>query len=231
MPSSAISQPRALDRGALGRAVDQDRIGVVDVDVDAPGRSSAERGKRAIRLRRSACAPCGGRSCCRFRCAIISSSRYSVPSNNTTSARAMRSHHRGGDRGRARNEGEARAAGRNLDADIGGGLARGLGVLAFEIERHLARHGEQLGLQAARQARAARREPTARRVTRSGASTSNIGLSASAASVAAVAQRAKGSRSRRLSRPATWSISAPVSTTALIGLPRVPLRGCSASIA
>ena len=37
-----------------------------------------------------------------------------------------------------------------------------------------------------------------------------------------------GERSRRLSRPAVWSISAPVSTTASIGLPRLPPRGCSA---
>ena len=35
------------------------------------------------------------------------------------------------------------------------------------------------------------------------------------------------SRSRRLKRPAIWSISAPVRITALIGLPRVPTRGCN----
>jgi hypothetical protein len=62
------------------------------------------------------------------------------------------------------------------------------------------------------------------------ASAPNIGLSATAAKVAAVASSANGDRSRRLSRPAVWSISAPVSTTAPIGLPRVA-RGCSASLA
>ena len=35
-PSAATSHPAASTRCALGRAVDQDRIGVVDVDVDPP---------------------------------------------------------------------------------------------------------------------------------------------------------------------------------------------------
>ena len=108
--------------------------------------------------------------------AIISSSRNSVPSKKTTSARAIRSHHRRSDGCSAGNIGEAGAAGRNLDADIGGGLARGVGVVALEIERHLARHREQPRLQSARQAPASRPGTTARRVTTSGASTPNMAI-------------------------------------------------------
>ena len=67
----------------------------------------------------------------------------------------------------------------------------------------------------------------ARRETTSGASTPNIGLSATAASVAAVAISVNGDRSRRLNSPAVWSISPPVSTTASIGLSAQALRGCS----
>jgi hypothetical protein len=44
---------------------------------------------------------------------------------------------------------------------------------------------------------------TALRVTTSGASTPNIAFSASTASVTAVAHSRKGSRSRKLSKPAT----------------------------
>ena len=51
-----------LDAAALGRAVDQDRIGVVDVHEDA-SRGKALRAPQASRpRRRSACGPCGGRS-------------------------------------------------------------------------------------------------------------------------------------------------------------------------
>ena len=39
-----------------------------------------------------------------------------------------------------------------------------------------------------------------------------------------------GWRSRRVSRPAIWSTSAPVSTTASIGLSRSRPRGCSAGV-
>ena len=57
----------ALDMETFGRAVDQDRIGVVDVHVDAP-RGDARRVPQASRRRRrSACGPCGGRSWFRFR--------------------------------------------------------------------------------------------------------------------------------------------------------------------
>ena len=66
------------------------------------------------------------------------------------------------------------------------------------------------------------------RSTRSGTRAANMAFPASAAWVAAVAYRLKDSRSRRLSRPAAWSISAPVRMTALMGLPRVPEAGCSA---
>src|SRR6185295_3197471 len=37
--------------------------------------------------------------------------------------------------------------------------------------------------------------------------------------------------SRRDNRPAIWSISAPVNTTASIGLPRKPFVGCKAGVA
>ena len=36
----------------------------------------------------------------------------------------------------------------NLDADIGGAFACGVGIVAFEIKRHLARHDEEFGLDA-----------------------------------------------------------------------------------
>src|SRR5262249_42834408 len=48
-------------------------------------------------------------------------------------------HHRGGHCGGARNIDETRVPGRNLDADICRRLDRGLRILAFEIERQLAR--------------------------------------------------------------------------------------------
>ena len=133
--------------------------------------------------------------------AIISSSRKSVPSKNTTSARAIRSAHRGRHGGGAGNEADARAAGRNLDPDIRAGLARGLRVLAFEIERHLARHREQFGLQAARQARPARRARPPGASPRRAPARRTWDCPRARRACAAVAQTANGSRSRRLSRP------------------------------
>ena len=58
--------------------------------------------------------------------------------------------------GGAGNEHQALLAAGNLEADIGLGLGGERGSIAFEIERRLARHQEQLGLEAARQ-----REPLA----------------------------------------------------------------------
>src|SRR5262249_1508671 len=67
-------------------------------------------------------------------------------------------------------------------------------------------------------------------VTGGGGSGRNMLVSARVGGVGGVAQSMNGSRSRRLSSPATWSISAPVSRTALIGVPRVAARGCSAFV-
>ena len=69
--------------------------------------------------------------------------------------------------------------------DIGLGLGRERGIVAFEIERRLAGHQEQFGLESAGQ-REALAGADRRRDTTSGASTLKIELAASVASVASV---------------------------------------------
>ena len=87
----ATSQPAASTRGALGRAVDQDRIGVVDVHEDAPRRKPA-RAPQASRpspsigmwpMRRPVFVAGAGADHL-----VVANS---VPSNRITSARASRS--------------------------------------------------------------------------------------------------------------------------------------------
>ena len=68
--------------------------------------------------------------------------------------------------------------------------AASAGIVALEIERDFAGDGEQLGADAAGSANGSSRA-TALRVTTSPASTLNIGLAASAASVSAVAKHGK----------------------------------------
>ena len=135
--------------------------------------------------------------------------------------------HRRRDGRRAWDVGQPRAGRGNLGADIGGGFSRGLGIVALEVERQLAGHGEQLCLQSAGELERRAWNHCPSRHHSGCQHTPNTALSASIASVPAVAQIVNGSRSRRLSSPAIWSTSPPVRTTALIGLPRVPVRGCS----
>ena len=59
--------------------------------------------------------------------------------------------HGGRHRRGARHEDEPRALALQLDADIGGALGAGLGIVAFEIERQLAGHHEQARLDVSRQ--------------------------------------------------------------------------------
>ena len=211
----------------LGRAIDQHRIGVVDVDVDA-ARRSPQRRERTVRRRRSACGPCGGRSCCRCRLRIISSSVNSVPSNSTTSARGeARAAARASSR---RRPARTRAAPRRRISTptLAAPLAV-VAVAAFQIERHLAGQREQLGLDPARSAKPARRDRAA--ATPHQARARRTSDCRDGPSVSAVAYEGERRRSRKFNRPATWSISAPVSTTASIGLWRVSPRGCSAGVA
>ena len=55
--------PRASTWRAFRRTLDQDRIGVVDVDVDAPAAQARQAPRASRPRRRSACGPCAGRSC------------------------------------------------------------------------------------------------------------------------------------------------------------------------
>ena len=134
--------------------------------------------------------------------------------------------HGGRNRGRARNIDQPRPACVHLHPDGAGAFAHGLGIFAFQIKRHLAGNGEQLGLKAAgkRTGLAEARSSGARR--RRGRAHRTRCWLPSTANVSADAYSVKAWRSRKLSRPATWSISPPVRSTALIGLPRVSPRGC-----
>src|SRR4030095_8214912 len=76
---------------------------------------------------------------------IISSSRYSVPSNSTTSAQSIRSHIDAVTAGAApRDNPEPRSPGAKLEPCDTVDLAQGVRIVPFKIERHLAGHGEQL---------------------------------------------------------------------------------------
>ncbi len=60
----ATAHPAASALGALGRTVEQDRVGVVDVDQNLlPHAEPGERTPWRRRVRRRSCGPCAGRSC------------------------------------------------------------------------------------------------------------------------------------------------------------------------
>ena len=149
-PSSAISQPAASTLRRGPESDDQDRIGVVDMDVDAPRVKARQRGERppcpVDRHVAHAAAGLGARS--------------AVEHFLVGEQRAVEQHHIGlrqpfgqqrRHRGASRHESEPRVTGRHRDADIGPAFGRGVRAVAFEIERDLARHGEELREQATRQ--------------------------------------------------------------------------------
>ena len=157
---------------------------------------------------------------------IISSSVNTVPSNSTL-VRRERARLPASSR---RRPGGTRAAGRAADfhADIAAGAARcrivaRLPYTAGPFRRsrtarpHPARESEGLARRTACRAYVGRERAEASRAPRTAWS--------------AVAWSAKGWRSRRFNRPAIWSISPPVSTTAAIGLPRFSPRACSSGVA
>ena len=207
-PSSAISQPAASTRRRSRRAVDQDRIGVVDVDVDAPLAKPGERRERAVRPvdRHVAHAAAGllagaGR--------IISSSVNSVPSNKTTSARASRSRSAGVTAAAPGTKTSRAPPARELDADIGAVSLAVSGLSPFEVERHLARHREQLRRDAAGQlerraaARPLRASPgrrQARRTSGCRASAPRVSRRRDAARTAGARAGSAGPRSDRFRR-------------------------------
>ena len=78
---------------------------------------------------------------------LVVGEQRAVEQNDVGAGQALAQRRR--DRGRARHEDEPAPSRCSLDADIGAGLAASAGVLAFEIERHLAGDREQFRLEAA----------------------------------------------------------------------------------
>ena len=178
MPSSATSQPAASTRARSGEP--STRIGLVLLMWMKMRRAgnAGERGERAVvAVDRHVAHAAAGLGAGAGRDHLVVAKQRAVEEHHVGARHALahRRRHRGGARDDRRC---ARSPAADLDADIGRGLARGVRILAFEIERHLAGHREQLAPAGRPEARTARRARARCRVTRSGASTSNIVLSA-----------------------------------------------------
>ena len=136
-----LPSPRPSTRGALGRVVAQQRVGVVQVDEDPALRRAGRSGGRGSRPDRPpAHGPCPPRAWCRARARDSSSLDQKVPSKNTQSARLERAGARRVASPRRPREVGQDAPGRALadpepDAVLGVGRCAGL-----EVDRRLARH-------------------------------------------------------------------------------------------
>src|SRR5947209_11870157 len=135
----------ALNLSALRRTFNQDRIRIVDVHVDASPGNALEYGKGTILPANGhmphAAASLGTGSA---RDHLVVAKERAVEKHDIGALDPL--HHRGSHCGGARTIDEARVPVPTLDAAICRRLAPALRILAFEIERQLARHHEHARL-------------------------------------------------------------------------------------
>ena len=153
IPSSAISNPGVLDLAPFDGTLDQDRVGVVDMRQDTAAGKAGERGERAVFAvdRHVTHAPAGFAAGAGRDHFVVDEQR-AVEQHDVGAGepRAQGCRHAGG----ARHVNQPPRPADQFDADIGAGFGGERGIVAFEIERHLAGNGEQLGIEAARQGKA-----------------------------------------------------------------------------
>ncbi len=145
MPSSATSQPAASTLRRSGEP--SIRIGLVLLMWMKMRRAvePGERRERAVLRRRSACGPCGGRSCSPVpvRDHLVVGKERAVEQDDVGAREALaqrRRHRRAPGTKTSRAPSPLRSRRRHWRRS----RRRVVGLLAFEIERHLAGHREQL---------------------------------------------------------------------------------------
>src|SRR6185437_4554781 len=131
-----------LDLAPLGGAIDQNRIGVIDMNKNAPRRQSVQgvQGPPLSLDRHMTHSPSGFLSGLRTDHFVIGKQR-AVEQDDVRAGEAFA--HSGGYYRGSRHEYQSRSRVLNFDADIGSAFRIEVGRLAFEIEWQLARHHEQ----------------------------------------------------------------------------------------
>ncbi len=196
---------RPLRYGSFGGIRRAGGVGIVDVDEDLAADAKLGEGRQASRRVPETLI-------CPMRCpvlvptpwAIISSSRHSVPSKNTSAAPSSRSASAGGHpRRRPARRRNSRSPAAMSSPTVSPGACRDPAPHSvLEVERDLARHGERLDAQAKRRRRPARERSTGRSSGSSAgrqnpdSATLKIGLARSTPSTRFVAYSASGWLSR-----------------------------------